>query len=70
MLLVDGVILFSWPLSHSFTQTHLSCIPSPLSLLLFLQLNTHIAPRPVILTRHGESTFNVQGRIGGDPPLR
>jgi broad specificity phosphatase PhoE len=28
--------------------------------------NLHITPRPIWLTRHGESEFNVQGRIGGD----
>jgi broad specificity phosphatase PhoE/predicted kinase len=32
-------------------------------------LNLHVQPRSVWLTRHGESTFNVVGRIGGDAPL-
>jgi len=32
-------------------------------------MNLHIYPRPIYLTRHGESTFNVQSRIGGDPGL-
>ena len=32
-------------------------------------LNLHIHPRSVWLTRHGESAFNVLGRIGGDAPL-
>jgi broad specificity phosphatase PhoE/predicted kinase len=32
-------------------------------------LNLHVQPRSVWLTRHGESTFNVLGRIGGDAPL-
>jgi broad specificity phosphatase PhoE/predicted kinase len=32
-------------------------------------LNLHIQPRSVRLTRHGESEFNVLGRIGGDSPL-
>jgi broad specificity phosphatase PhoE/predicted kinase len=32
-------------------------------------LNLHVQPRSVWLTRHGESAFNVQGRIGGDAPL-
>ncbi|HLK37489.1 MAG TPA: 6-phosphofructo-2-kinase/fructose-2,6-bisphosphatase [Polyangiaceae bacterium] len=32
-------------------------------------LNLHIQPRTVCLTRHGESTFNLLGRIGGDAPL-
>ena len=32
-------------------------------------LNLHIQPRSVRLTRHGESEFNVLGRIGGDAPL-
>jgi broad specificity phosphatase PhoE/predicted kinase len=29
----------------------------------------HARPRTVWLTRHGESTFNIAGRIGGDAPL-
>jgi len=32
-------------------------------------LNLHVKPRSVWLTRHGESEFNVLGRIGGDSPL-
>ncbi len=32
-------------------------------------LNLHVQPRTVWLTRHGESEFNVLGRIGGDSPL-
>jgi broad specificity phosphatase PhoE len=32
-------------------------------------LNLHVQPRSVWLTRHGESAFNVLGRIGGDAPL-
>jgi broad specificity phosphatase PhoE len=32
-------------------------------------LNLHVQPRSVWFTRHGESAFNVLGRIGGDAPL-
>jgi broad specificity phosphatase PhoE/predicted kinase len=32
-------------------------------------LNLQIQPRQIWLTRHGESTFNLLGRIGGDAPL-
>jgi broad specificity phosphatase PhoE/predicted kinase len=32
-------------------------------------LNLHVQPRSVWLTRHGESSFNVIGRIGGDAAL-
>jgi broad specificity phosphatase PhoE len=32
-------------------------------------LNLHVQPRSVWLSRHGESEFNVLGRIGGDAPL-
>lgn len=31
--------------------------------------NLHTAPRPIWLTRHGQSEANVVGRIGGDTPL-
>lgn len=40
----------------------------PSRLVTFL-MNLHVTPRRIWLTRHGESTFNVQDRIGGDPPL-
>nr|XP_028955893.1 6-phosphofructo-2-kinase/fructose-2,6-bisphosphatase-like [Malus domestica] len=33
------------------------------------QVNTHLTPRPILLTRHGESKDNVRGRIGEDNPL-
>ena len=32
-------------------------------------LNLHITPRPIYFCRHGESQFNVEDRIGGDPGL-
>lgn len=32
-------------------------------------LNSHILPRNVYLSRHGESEWNVTGHLGGDPPL-
>lgn len=37
--------------------------------LLFFLMNTHLIRRTIWLTRHGESTFNVQNRIGGDAAL-
>lgn len=37
--------------------------------IVFFLVNTHITPRPILLTRHGESQDNVRGRIGGDPGL-
>jgi broad specificity phosphatase PhoE/predicted kinase len=40
-----------------------------LAKVVHLLLNLQIQPRRVWLTRHGESTFNVMGRIGGDAPL-
>lgn len=32
-------------------------------------INMHIKSRFIYLTRHGESQFNLEGRVGGDPPL-
>ena len=32
-------------------------------------MNLHIAPRPIWLSRHGESLANVAGTLGGDPDL-
>jgi broad specificity phosphatase PhoE/predicted kinase len=37
--------------------------------LVFFLMQIHPAERPIWLTRHGESSFNVLGRIGGDSPL-
>lgn len=37
--------------------------------LVFFLINLHIQPRSIWLTRHGESEFNVLGRIGGDSAL-
>ena len=37
--------------------------------LVPLLTNMHVAPRPIWLTRHGESVFNQQGLLGGDPDL-
>lgn len=32
-------------------------------------MNLHIIPRPIYLTRHGESVYNTQDRVGGDCEL-
>jgi len=32
-------------------------------------VNTHLSPRPIILTRHGQSQDNVRERVGGDSVL-
>ncbi len=37
--------------------------------LLNFAMNLHITPRPILLTRHGESRFNASGFLGGDSPL-
>lgn len=39
------------------------------SRILFLMANLQLRPRPIWLSRHGESMFNTQKRIGGDAPL-
>ncbi|KAM3229016.1 hypothetical protein ACQJBY_060130 [Aegilops geniculata] len=38
--------------------------------IVFFLVNCHLTPRPILLTRHGESLDNVGGRIGGDSSLR
>jgi broad specificity phosphatase PhoE/predicted kinase len=37
--------------------------------LVYFLLNLHPIPRPIYVARHGESAFNVEGRIGGDSGL-
>ncbi|CAH9073277.1 unnamed protein product [Cuscuta europaea] len=37
--------------------------------IVFFLVNMHLTPRPILLTRHGESLNNVRGRIGGDTAL-
>lgn len=36
------------------------------SKIVYWIMNVHITPRTIYLTRHGESMYNVSGRIGGD----
>lgn len=36
---------------------------------VYYLLNFNLAPRQIWITRHGESTDNIQGRIGGDAHL-
>jgi broad specificity phosphatase PhoE len=37
--------------------------------LVFFLMNLHLTERPIWLTRHGESVYNVRGVLGGDPDL-
>ena len=37
--------------------------------IVFFLMNLHIAPRRIWLTRHGQSLYNIQRRIGGDAAL-
>lgn len=39
------------------------------SKILFFLMNLQIHKKPIYLSRHGESVFNVQGKIGGDSSL-
>jgi broad specificity phosphatase PhoE/predicted kinase len=39
------------------------------SRLVYFLMNIHPLPRPIYLTRHGESLYNVEARIGGDAGL-
>ncbi|CAH0479452.1 unnamed protein product [Peronospora belbahrii] len=39
------------------------------SRIMFLMANLNLKPRPIWLSRHGESMYNMQKRIGGDSPL-
>ena len=39
------------------------------SQIAFYLLNLHIAPRNIFISRHGESQYNVEGKIGGDSDL-
>lgn len=39
------------------------------SRLVYFLMNLHPIPRPIYLTRHGESLYNVESRIGGDSLL-
>jgi broad specificity phosphatase PhoE/predicted kinase len=39
------------------------------SRLVYFLMNLHVTPRSIWLSRHGESAYNVEGRVGGDPGL-
>lgn len=36
---------------------------------VYYLMNTHVTPRAIYLSRHGESQLNLKGRIGGDAGL-
>eukprot|EP01097_Dermamoeba_algensis_P006091 TRINITY_DN3842_c0_g1_i1.p1 TRINITY_DN3842_c0_g1~~TRINITY_DN3842_c0_g1_i1.p1 ORF type:complete len:422 (-),score=71.80 TRINITY_DN3842_c0_g1_i1:439-1704(-) len=37
--------------------------------IVYFLMNVHLVPRPIWLTRHGQSVYNVENRIGGDSEL-
>lgn len=39
------------------------------SRIVYYLMNIHVTPRTIYLTRHGESEYNLKGRIGGDSDL-
>ena len=39
------------------------------SRMVYFLMNLHIKKRNIYICRHGESEYNVQGRIGGDSEL-
>lgn len=39
------------------------------SRIAFYLMNLHLKPRSIFFSRHGESQFNVEGKIGGDSSL-
>ncbi|KIY72406.1 bifunctional 6-phosphofructo-2-kinase/fructose-2,6-bisphosphate 2-phosphatase [Cylindrobasidium torrendii FP15055 ss-10] len=39
------------------------------SRIAFYLMNLHVKPRNIFMSRHGESQYNVEGKIGGDAPL-
>ncbi|KAF1809199.1 bifunctional 6-phosphofructo-2-kinase/fructose-2,6-bisphosphate 2-phosphatase [Eremomyces bilateralis CBS 781.70] len=39
------------------------------SRVVYYLMNLHIKPRSIWLSRHGESTFNLEGKIGGDADI-
>ncbi|KAJ2079836.1 Fructose-2,6-bisphosphatase [Coemansia sp. RSA 988] len=39
------------------------------SRIVYFMMNIHIAPRSVLFSRHGESLYNLDQRLGGDPSL-
>jgi len=39
------------------------------SRIIYYLMNIHILPRTIYLTRHGESMYNLNGKIGGDSDL-
>ncbi|KAF8454606.1 6-phosphofructo-2-kinase-domain-containing protein [Terfezia claveryi] len=51
-------------------QVVINCIRDYLqSRIVYYLMNLHIKPRSIWLSRHGESEFNLSGRIGGDANL-
>ena len=59
--ILPGIGRFHWPVSMLTWDV--------LVLNGYLLINLHITRRPIWLTRHGESVFNVLGILGGDSDL-
>ncbi|KAJ2924626.1 hypothetical protein H1R20_g12456, partial [Candolleomyces eurysporus] len=52
---------------ETITEPHLSYVR--ISRIAFYLMNLHLKPRSIFMSRHGESQFNVAGKIGGDSLL-
>ncbi|KAF8920242.1 6-phosphofructo-2-kinase-domain-containing protein [Mucidula mucida] len=52
---------------HTVTMSRINGYLS--SRIAYYLMNLHVKPRNVFFSRHGESQFNVEGKIGGDSPL-
>eukprot|EP01116_Phalansterium_solitarium_P024271 TRINITY_DN8849_c0_g1_i1.p1 TRINITY_DN8849_c0_g1~~TRINITY_DN8849_c0_g1_i1.p1 ORF type:complete len:550 (+),score=189.67 TRINITY_DN8849_c0_g1_i1:200-1849(+) len=39
------------------------------SRVIHFLMNLHISPRPIYITLHGQSEYNISGKLGGDPAL-
>ncbi|CAG7845925.1 Fructose-2,6-bisphosphatase [Serendipita indica DSM 11827] len=55
---------------RSPSRIYLICeSPMSASRIAFYLMNLHLKPRSIFMSRHGESMYNVEGKIGGDAPL-
>jgi broad specificity phosphatase PhoE/predicted kinase len=63
----EGAFLRVAGAGHAVTASHVDGYL--VARLVFLLMNLHLTDRPIWLTRHGESTYNASGLLGGDPEL-
>jgi broad specificity phosphatase PhoE len=63
----DTSFIKLYDVGHQFNMNNIAGYIE--SKIVSFLMNLHITPRPIYFTRHGQSLFNIEDRVGGDPDL-